>query len=71
MYVDSTDLTKNRVSATNGIYPSNINGYIVYAVDDTATVIVQMTVTYINSTITFSVDTLAANWKLLGAIIIS
>jgi len=63
MYVDSTDLTKNRVGASNQYY-------LCYATDDTGAILVTTTVAYTNQTITFT-TTLAAGWKLQGVLIIT
>ena len=70
MYVDSTDLTKNRVGTGSGLSPNQTN-YLVYAQDDTTTVIGAMTVTYDYKNVTLDVSTLVSGWKLQGFLIFS
>ncbi len=63
MYVDSTDLTKNRVSTTGFAFVS--------VSDDTSTEIVRLTLdSYTRNSMTFTC-TLSANWKVQANIIIS
>jgi meiotically up-regulated gene 157 (Mug157) protein len=70
MYVDSTDLTKNRVGAGNGLDAQHTN-YLIYAQDNTTTVIGAMTVTYDEKNITLNVSTLATGWLLQGFLILT
>ena len=71
MYIDQTDLTKNRVGATNGdITTQNPFGYFTFVTDDTGTNVVKTVVSYANSIISLK-TTLAAGWKLQGALIIT
>lgn len=70
MYVDSTDLTKNRVTATNGDLTDSVyTGLFCYTIDDTGTELVRTVVTYTNSIVTFT-TTIASGWKLQGALIL-
>ena len=75
MYVDSTDLTKNRIGAGNGLDAQHTN-YLVYAQDNTATtpttgLIGVMTVTYDEKNVTLNVSTLATGWLLQGFLILT
>ena len=70
MYVDSTTLANNRVGAGNGLDAQHTN-YLVYAQDNTATVIGAMTVTYDEKNITLNVSTLATGWLLQGFLILT
>ncbi len=65
MYIDTTDLTKTRVGA------SGVN--FIYAVDDSASVVAQGTVTdYNNQTGVLSISfTVGTNWKIQGGFTIN
>lgn len=70
MYIDSTDLTKNRVAATNGnVVNGNYTGIFCYVIDDTNTVLVNTVISYTNSILTFT-TVLASGWKLQGGLIL-
>lgn len=63
MFVDSTDVAKNRVAATNQ--------YFAYAVDDGSNVLVSAELISATQTSMTMTITLAATWKLQGSLIIT
>lgn len=70
MYVDSSDLTKNRV-AIGGVDANSPAGQLVRVVDDTSTEVVVLEIlSYTYNSITMRV-TLGTNWKLQGNLVIA
>lgn len=63
LYIDTSDLTKQRVGSTNQ--------YFCYVPDDTGTIVVQVEITNPTASSFTMVVTLASNWKLQGSLIIS
>ena len=71
MYVDSTDLTKNRVGASQGLYdPVAHTGGFVTVTDDTGAVVASLGVkSFVGDTITLT-SFLGTNWKIQGLLTI-